>query len=243
MIIQSSAIDIFHTIVNDSNTDEQCIVKYEFAEAIVTCLKMVDHYHPWSITPDEFDYFCDFIITHNLKCGYECATAFGISGLAAALGMKATGGHLVTVDAYIEERHNLSTAYRDLKEVNQNDPDGLKSLRWLMKRFDVESVISPMIGWSPDNVAQIIIDVHGEDAEIDYAFIDAGHWDEAVLADTLAIRPFVNTSKPFALFFHDLPCFSDNTWEKIQESYGYPMQPITEIKETWHSGIVTNISF
>jgi hypothetical protein len=243
MITQLSAIDIFHTIVNDGNVDEHCTIKYEFAKTHIKSLKMVEHFHPLSITADEFSYFHDFIVTHNLKCGYECATAFGISGLSAALGMKATGGHLVTVDAYIEEKHNLATAYRHLKEVNQNDPDGLKSLRWLMKKFDVENIISPMIGWSPDNVAQAIIDGYGKDATIDYAFIDAGHWDEAVLADALAIRPFVNISKPFAIFFHDLHCFSNNTWDKIYESYGYRMQPLTSIKETWNSGIVTNISF
>jgi len=237
---QIPAIDLFHSMIAAANADETATVKLAIAPAEVTSLKMVDHFHPWSITPGEFDYFRDFIVTHNLTRGYECATAFGVSALAAGLGMKATGGKLITLDAYIEEKYNEAGAYRNLgKEINQDDPDGLKCLYWMMDRFDLNDVIIPVTGWSPDNVAEAITDNFGSDT-VDYAFIDAGHWDSAMLADALALRPFIDTTKPFGVFFHDLGCFSGGVWQQIHEAYGFPMQPITTIRETWRSGIVTN---
>ena len=85
-------IDLFNTIVANAHNDSSAAVKYEIAPTQVKSLKMRDHFHPWSITPGEFEYLRDFITAHNLRIGYECATAFGVSALAAAFGFRQTGG-------------------------------------------------------------------------------------------------------------------------------------------------------
>jgi hypothetical protein len=233
--------EIYKTIINDANADSNASVKYEMAPAHVPSLKMVNHFHPWSITPGEFEYMHDFIVSNNLKVGYECATAFGISGLATAMAFKKTGGKLVTVDAYIEEKYNEAGAYKALKEINTNDPDGLRSLRWLLNRFDVNGVVIPFTGWSPDNVADVITDGHGVGASVDFAFIDAGHWDSAAIADITAVRTFIDTSKPYAVFFHDLHCFTNALWNTLERQFQRKMQPIHTIRQSWGMGVVTNI--
>jgi predicted O-methyltransferase YrrM len=238
--MELSGVAIFQQVITAAEAAPDAVIKYQIAPAQVSALKMANHFHPLSITPGEFEFLRDFIAAHDLQHGYECATAFGVSALAAAFGMRQTGGKLLTIDAYIEEKHNLSTAYQNFKEVNQNDPDGLKSLHWLLSQFDLSRFVDAAIGWSPDNVAEAIVAAHGS-AMIDYAFIDAGHWDEALLNDAQALRPFVDTAQPFAVFFHDIPCFSPGLWDVLAQSYGHRMQPITSIAETWAMGVISNI--
>jgi len=77
-------------------------VQYELTE--MGHIKMVNHLYPYSIKEREFNFLRDLIAHNNLKNGFECATAFGISSLALGLGFKETGGKCVTMDAYIEEK-------------------------------------------------------------------------------------------------------------------------------------------
>lgn len=240
--MSTDGLEIFKSIVEGAAADSSAHVKYEMAPPPVPSLKMVNHYHPWSITPGEFDFIRQYIRTNSLTRGYECATAFGISALAAALGFSETGGKLVTLDAYIEEKYNDCFRYRELKEVNESDPDGLRSIKWLAEKFNTESQIIPVVGWSPDDVAKAIVLGHGSEVKLDYIFIDAGHWDDAAMQDVASVRPFVDTSKPFAIFFLDLPCFTDKLWNLCKILYAQPMRPIgSVVGGTWGMGVISNI--
>lgn len=239
-----AGVDVFAKIIADARNDDAAPIKYAMAPAPNPALKMEKHFHPWSITPGEFDFIRDFIVAHNLRFGYECATAFGISGLAAAFGFKETKGKLVTMDAYVEEKYDHCFAYRDLKEVNSVDPDGLKSVKWLLEHFGLSDHVAPMVGWSPDNVVEAVRAGHGAGVHVDFAFIDAGHWDAAAIQDVTAIAPFIDRSKPYAVFFHDLACFSDALWNVTRELFGLELQPIETIEGgTWGMGVITNIAF
>ena len=194
--------------MKDLTYNPEVPVKYERAPGALYSWKMADHANPYSIAATEFNFLHDFIARHNLTRGYECATAFGMSALAAGFGLKKAGGKLVTLDAYIEEKYHDCNAYTDRKEIDAGDPDGLRSLHWPVSEFRLEDIIHPAVGWCLDDVASAIEAGHGSGATADFAFIDAGHWDSAAIADVSAIRPFVDVSKSYAIFFHDLGYFS-----------------------------------
>ncbi len=177
-------------------------------------LSMVDHENPVCITEKEFNFITDFIIKHNLKTGYECATAFGVSALAAGLGFKKTGGKLVTMDAYIEEQYNDAAQYNDKKQTYEN-ADGYRLAYFLLNYYEVP--VAPKVGWSPDNVEQVIKEEFG-DNKIEYAFIDALHNDDAFVKDINAIKPFL--AEKFVLFVHDVWCFSEYAKQFFFDTFG-----------------------
>lgn len=183
-------------------------------------LKMANHPFPWSITNVEFTWITDFVKSYNLKAGFEVATAFGISSLAAALAMKETGGKLVTMDAYIEEASNDPLIYRHAQPQTYEQADGYRSVNYLISQFDLENTLIPFVGWSPINTAEAITSVFGDDAQLDYAFIDAGHFEEAVLADLNAIAPFMK--KGGFVLFHDVYdyCFTPAVHARVRELTG-----------------------
>ncbi len=146
------------------------------------------------------------------------------------------------MDAYVEEKFNFCFGYKDLTSFDASDPDGLKSVQWLLNNFGMADVVRPKVGWSPDNVAQAIESEYGGEAKIDYAFIDAGHWDEAAILDVTSIRPFIDTTTPYAIFFHDLPCFTEKLWAVTRALYGVEMRPIGPLPGgTWEMGIISNL--
>jgi predicted O-methyltransferase YrrM len=179
-------------------------------------LRMSNHNMPLSIKNDEFTFIKNFVIEHNLKRGYEIATAFGISATAFGLGLKETGGRMVTMDAYIEEQYNDCAAYRS-KKATYKDADGYKSMQFLIDAFDLDDIIIPVVGWSPDDTADAITGVFG-DEKLDFVFIDALHYDEAVIADVNSILPFLDDR--YAIFFHDVHCFSENVENFLVETFG-----------------------
>jgi len=67
-------------------------------------LTMKGKHIPTSITEFEFNFIRNIVKTYKLKCGYECATAFGISMLAPALEMKEYNGKIIIIDCYLEEK-------------------------------------------------------------------------------------------------------------------------------------------
>ena len=73
-------------------------------------------------------------VEHNLQRGYECATAFGISSCAIGLGFKQTGGKIVTMDAYIEEKCQNPGAYKDFERTVYEQSDGYKSVKYLIEK-------------------------------------------------------------------------------------------------------------
>lgn len=75
-------------------------------------LRMYDTPFPLSIKEPEFIYLTEYIVANKLTRGFEVATAFGISALAAATGFAETGGRLISMDAYVEEKHKSGEDYR-----------------------------------------------------------------------------------------------------------------------------------
>lgn len=217
-----NVVELYRDIVSVSAAQNAAIT-YEFAPTPGFSLKMTKHHHPWSIKSNEFAEIASWIIRHKLTRGYECATAFGLSSLAGGIGMRETGGKLLTMDAFIEEIYDESTAYRGKKEINTAaEPDGIKSAKWLWSRYGVDNVIKSVRGWSPDNVQEHVETMYGPSPQLDYVFIDAGHWDEALLADMRSIRPFL--ADRWVVFVHDMHCFSEPVLRTLAEEFGSQWQ-------------------
>jgi hypothetical protein len=177
-------------------------VEYEYS--VSANLKLRNHPYPWSIIAAEFDTLYNIITMNNLKRGYEACTGVGISGLAAALAMKETGGKVVSLDCYVEEHNNYWT-YTDEKfnseKTKVTDSDGYKSVFYLREIFGVQDQFIPEIGWTPDDVPATLEKHYTE--SLDYVFIDGGHLPEQVIADITAVLPYTN--KETIWTFHD--CF------------------------------------
>jgi predicted O-methyltransferase YrrM len=208
----------YNKLVEISQNEE---IKYEI-HSMGYSLKMANHYNPVSVTPSEFDCIRNFILEHKLKRGYEVATAFGISALAAGLAFKETGGKLVTMDAYIEEQYGQDVGYKE-KQGTYLDADGFKSMQALIKHFELGEVIHPRVGWSPNDTESVISSVFDLNEEkLDYVFIDAGHWDSALLADVRSIAHLLDDK--FIVFMHDWHAFSDACKAEISSILKVPVQ-------------------
>lgn len=201
-------------------------------------MHMKKHLNPASIALPEFMFIKNFIIDNNLKKGYEVATAFGISMLAAGLGFKETGGKLVTMDAYIEEQFNSCCSYDESHKETYQNADGFKSATFLINSFGLNNVVTPTVGFSPIDTAKVIKSVFGSE-KLDYVFIDALHTEEAVLQDIEAVIPFLDDK--FVLFLHDVHCFeSGKVQEYIQEKFGMPW---VVAEDCGHPGNGYNLSY
>lgn len=175
-------------------------------------LRMASHDEPISIRLAEFQFITGLIQKFNLKSGYECATAFGVSAVAAGLGFKATGGSLVTMDAYIEEKHNACNDYAGASRQVYQDADGYRCAEKLLAHFELNHVVQLKCGWSPDDVDKVLTQ------PIDFAFIDAGHFDANLIADIKVINPLL-ISGAFVLI-HDVHCFSKNAIREVENLLG-----------------------
>ena len=200
-------------------------------------MHMKYHPNPASIAQPEFHFLTKFVKDNNLKKGYEVATAFGISMLAAALGFKETGGKLVTMDAYIEEQFNSCCGYDETHKQTYKDSDGFKTASFLIEKFDLKNVVTTTVGFSPIDTAKVIQSVFGSD-KLDYAFIDALHTEEAVIQDIEATIPFL--ADKFVLFLHDVHCFTSGKVEAyLKEKFGESWTVVTGCE---HPGEGYNLS-
>ncbi len=201
-------------------------------------LIMHNHDCPVSISETEFNYINHFIKTHNLKKGYEVATAFGISMLAAGLAMKETGGQIVTMDAYIEEQFNKCYEYDNIKHVYKNS-DGFNTAKLLLNKFDLTNHVAAVVGFSPtDTKRALSIKFDLTIDKLDYVFIDALHTEEAVIQDIESILPYLD--EKFALFLHDVHCFtSGKVHDFVNEKFGKSWEVV---KNCEHPGNGYNLS-
>ena len=216
-------MNIYEHIIDASKNFE---IKYELANEPNFSLKMVNHENPWSIKLSEFEYLKNFIIKNDIQKAYEVATAFGISTMALGLGLKLTGGKLVTMDAYIEETFNSAGAYVDIKKTVEC-ADGYKSVKTLIDYFDLCDVVFPYVGWSPDNTTETIKNVFDDNLEL--FFIDAGHWDSALLLDINSILPHLNKER-FVVFIHDTHCFSNDCIYQIEKIFDTKIKCVDECR-------------
>jgi predicted O-methyltransferase YrrM len=167
-------------------------------------LGMINHHHPLSITENEFYFIKDYVSKKQYKSAYEVATGFGISACAIGLGLKTSGGKLISMDAYIEEKVNLAWGYQHTSKETYQDSDGYKTAISLRKHFNLEDTIKYYVGWSPDDVNDIL-----GNKKLDFAFIDAAHFDSNLLMDIEVIKDRMVT--PFTVMLHDTQAFSKET--------------------------------
>jgi len=234
-------IELVHLTRNNPKAVELALAEtHEEYGDEADALRMGNHHHPVSIKQCEARYINSFIKRHNLTAGYEVATAFGVSGLYAALAFKETGGLLVTMDSYIEEHFNEATAYSSANKGDYSpSADGKRSALFLADHFELPMSIK--VGWSPDDVPDVMEDFSMYDTGIDYVFIDAMHNDDAVIADFDAIASHVCTG--FAIFLHDTHCFTDKVQQHIRSKMkrGYKICDGCQIPRGYSLSIITDL--
>lgn len=202
-------------------------------------IKMKQHPYPYSIKEEEFNFLTNLITENNLKNGYECATAFGISSLAIGLGFKQTGGKCVTMDAYIEEKCKNPGAYKDFERQVYEQADGFKSVKYLIEQFDLQNHLIPTIGWSPDdtetNVRKHIT------KPLDFVFIDAGHFPEQMIKDIDAFLPLLG--EKYVLAFHDVYpwSYSETVHEHLYKKIGKRVEIKVPHPSGENLGVVINL--
>ena len=183
-------------------------------------MNMIGHNFPVSIRQREFEFLKETIIKYNLKNGFELATAFGVSATALGLGFKQTGGKLITMDAYIEENlqdHRYDGAnYQTYHEMN-----GWKSVNYLIEHFRLQKVVTPTVGWSPDDTGSVIAQHTTE--KIDFVFLDAGHFPEQVMKDLYALKPFLDKEYVIALHDYFETVYPDYLKEWLNKEFGTPV--------------------
>lgn len=194
-------------------------VFYEEAPSIFgRNLKMVGHEFPYSIRPTEFSFLRNLVIDYDLKNGYEVATAFGISSLAAGLGFKETGGKLVTMDAYIEEKYDSFWTYQFDNPSTHPDMDGYKSAKFLMEHFGLEDTVFLEVGWSPDDTESCIRKHITE--PLDYIFIDGGHFPGQFIQDMESIIPLLADEYIIAVHDNFPNMFTPEVIDYLETTFG-----------------------
>jgi hypothetical protein len=193
---------------------------------------------PRSIYITEFEYLKNLIITKQLKNGFECGTAFGVSAIALGLGFKETCGHLVTMDGYIEEKTGNCVDYRYEDNILQKNSYGFKSVNFLIEHFKLKKIVKPEIGLSPEDVGKCILK-HTSD-KLDFVFIDAGHFPEQLIKDLYSVKPFLDDN--YVIVLHD--CFSDLITPEVERViellFGYPLEIVVTGTEGYNLGIIDN---
>ena len=199
-------------------------------------LSMVNHSAPLSITETEANYLIDFIKKHNLKSAYELCTGFGISSVAIGLGLKETGGTLITVDGYMEENSIDFLSYKS-KLIPNPEADGFKSVKNLIKLFELENVVFPCVGISPQIIPQT------NPPELDFVFIDSLHSPEFCLRDLQGIEPYINKSH-YAVFLHDTGCvIGHKLTDYVKETFNKEIYLIPELTppDGYYMGVISNL--
>ncbi|WP_372894626.1 class I SAM-dependent methyltransferase [Stieleria sp.] len=175
--------------------------------------KLPDRKFPYSLTFEEGMMMHYLVAANELKSGYEIATAFGFSSFFLATAFEKTGGHLISADAYIEEEmedfiydHASAQAHveklRQLQRDEQYDqlPRGLQFAMEGASVLKIESVVDYEIACSPEGVPDLL-----NDRQLDFAFIDGGHFGEQPVLDVQSVLPFLHPER-FIMMFHDTQC-------------------------------------
>lgn len=197
---------------------EESPVRYAWASG-ARALRMADHANPVSITEREFQFIREYIARRKLLRGYEIATGFGVSAIAAGLGMREHGGRLVTMDSYQEERVNAWNGYDIYRREAYGDAEGLWSVQYLVEALGLQDTVFARVGWSPVDTGVALDDVFG-DEKLDYVFIDGAHRENAFLRDLDSVRG--RLGRGAALFFHDWHTFEKSVpvKEALLRDYG-----------------------
>ena len=165
--------------------------------------KLPERRFPWSITAQEGELLYEMVTNHGLRSGFEIATAFGVSTMYLGNAFRQTGGHLVSMDAYIEESFD-DFKYGDIEAefakvqarvARGNMPLGLAYAALMVEIYGLGSTVELAVGLSPR-------DIVCQSGSFDFAFIDGGHFGDQPSLDTLAALSFMNV-RPCVIAFHD----------------------------------------
>lgn len=202
-------------------------------------IKMVGHSVPYSVMQKEWDFLHNIVVDNNLKRGFELATAFGVSGSAIGTAMKKTGGKLVTMDAYIEEKCNNAGTYEKFERQVYEQSDGYKSVKYLIKKLEIENHMIAEIGWSPDDVDSIITRNFTE--KLDFVFLDAGHFGHQMIKDIEAIKPHL--ADKFVFVFHDIYPWSctNEVHDCVKKHFGKDIEIKLRYPEGENMGVIINL--
>ncbi|MFK8111132.1 MAG: class I SAM-dependent methyltransferase [Rubripirellula sp.] len=175
--------------------------------------RLPDRKFPYSLTFEEGMMFHYLVAANDLRSGYEIATAFGLSSFFLATAFEKTSGHLLSVDAYIEEEledfiYDLESTRRHVEKIRglqqerRHDllPRGLQFALEGAATLKIESVVDYRVGCSPEGVPELL-----GDRQLDFAFIDGGHFGEQPVLDVQSVLPSLNPTK-FLMMFHDTQC-------------------------------------
>ncbi|MCG8651135.1 MAG: class I SAM-dependent methyltransferase, partial [Pirellulales bacterium] len=175
--------------------------------------KLTHKAFPYSITDEEGLMLYKVIVDNNLQSGFEIATAFGYSSFFLGMAFEATGGRLLSVDAYVEEseenylysecaaRHHADSIRQALADGQKDRlPDGLRFARWGAQRLGIDSVVEYEVGFSPGDIGSL-----AGQRRFDFAFIDGGHFGKQPTRDVEAIMPLLTRDR-FVIAFHDTHC-------------------------------------
>lgn len=183
---------------------------------------------PTSITSDEFEYFHNYVLENNIKNVYEVATGTGLSTLSFSINAE----HVITIDSYIEAEFKSCDKYRYSKGVYK-ESFCFDIINNVLKHFNVIDKVDLNIGWSPDDVPSVV-----NNKIFDLVFIDALHFDEALIKDFDAIWPYVNKDK-YTIFLHDTHCFKNGAIQHISKILNTDLQMVKGIN-TYNLGYFTN---
>lgn len=186
-------------------------IHYELANFHVRCLKTQFSEHPWSVAECEYEFLRNKIKERGCKFGFEIGTGTGISTIGAGLAFKETGGHLVTLDPFVEEFFGRCDLYSKDNREQSLSGVGLH-LQGILD--ELELPVESVIGWSPQDVESSIIKYFPQ-GKLDYVFIDARHQSDSTLEDFNAVLPFLADN--CIIFFHDVPCIDESTQNYISE--------------------------
>lgn len=159
---------------------------------------------PFSISENEFNYIRNFIAQHGLNRGLDLATGTCIGTIACAEGMRYTGGKLLTIDSYIEEK--TQNIFEGTGFTPVNALEGLERNKKIIKNLGLGDVVEFKVGWFPDDC------INGKWVEdslgwLDFALIDCLKNYKDFTEGMKKINHFFHKCK-FAIFVHDT-----HTWK------------------------------
>lgn len=203
---------------------------------------MVGFEFPRAIYFREFEFLKNLIVEYDLKNGYECATAFGVSAIALGCGFRLTGGHLITMDAYIEESDvplaDYTQRYRYETAKRQTNAMGYRSAKFLVEYFRLKDVVKIEVGYSPHDVGDVISRNISE--KLDFVFIDAGHFSEQLIKDLQAVIPFL--ADQYVIALHD--CYpyliTPEVEEFLKDSFGKNVDVVISWPHGYNMGVIIN---
>ena len=201
---------------------------------------------PWSLADIEGEILYDFIRAHQLRSGYEVATAFGYSAMYSGLALKAAGGQLNTIDAYIEEQYGSDVYVEPGQQVTRAEVDwsrqpfGLRYAQRMLEVCDLAGTVHLHRGLSPEDVPAII----GQ-SELDYVFVDGAHFGEQPTADIQAV--INNLAPKYALFFHDHHQADSSVgravrWAQRELAHRYGRPQMYWLMTVYRLTVLTNLS-